>query len=167
MFSIDQGYSILALLFNNILGWIILCCEFVLCLVGYLASLAPLTKASGTSFPRYDNQNFLQTLPMMGKITPSFFFLSPSQRVCPYLAHGGQGQAILQFEAKTWNSPWDPNTSHCLGQMTPSPFVLVTAWPFPSWASSLSLENWERVMQRGERQGRFLQVHLEGPLCFF
>ena len=100
-------------------------------------------------------------------INLSFFFLSPSQRVCPYLAHGGQGQAILQFEAKTWNSPWDPNTSHCLGQMTPSPFVLVTAWPFPSWASSLSLENWERVMQRGERQGRFLQVHLEGPLCFF
>lgn len=70
MFSIDQGYSVLALSLNNILGWIILCYEFVICLVGYLASLAPLTKASGTSFPRYDNQNFLQTLPMMGKIAP-------------------------------------------------------------------------------------------------
>ena len=69
------------------------------------------------------------------------FFLSPSHRVCPYLLHDGQGQAILQFEARTWNSPWDPSTSHCLGQMTPSLFVLVTARPLPSWASSLSLES--------------------------
>ena len=57
----------------NILGWIILCCEFVLCIVGYLTSPALPTKANSTPFPSYDNQKFPD--------------IASGGQYCPWLRH--------------------------------------------------------------------------------